>query len=194
MNKLLYFLTNWLRVYVIHVGDRPYLERYHLGEAFGLTFYLHRFVREDGERWIHDHPWPWALAIVLCGGYTEERWRYLCPVAGLVTCERKVRWWNLLRASTFHRIASIKPNTWTLLIRPGRSKDWGFVEPAVRFTGDEPLYLVYSNPFEGERTADFMQDVPTGREYRRQSGEDPAQLVREALDLRFTYYNEGDRQ
>ncbi len=169
MAKFLWWLTNRLRVRVIHVDGQPYLERYLLLKAFGLTAYLHHFVRGDSERWLHDHPWPWAFAVVLTGGYHEERWRYLCPVAGLVVHEVPVRWWNLIRARDFHRIVRVEVGTWTLFIHPRRAKSWGFVRALPVMMPCAGAVMSYEQPFPVEQQGDFFESgkAMTGRELRR---------------------------
>lgn len=37
---------------------------------FGISVYLHCFLRSDDDRAMHDHPWPW-LSWILQGGYDE---------------------------------------------------------------------------------------------------------------------------
>jgi hypothetical protein len=39
---------------------------------FGLSFYLHCFVRSDDDRALHDHPWDFA-SLILFGDYNEHR-------------------------------------------------------------------------------------------------------------------------
>lgn len=39
---------------------------------FGLSFYLHCFVRSDDDRALHDHPWNFA-SLILFGEYNEHR-------------------------------------------------------------------------------------------------------------------------
>ncbi len=116
MNRVLLFMTQWLRVWVIDTNGSPYLERYRVGKLFGWTVYLHHYVTCDGEPWLHDHPWPRAVSIILAGGYTEERLAYFCPAVGLVTSLKPVKRFNYLTARDFHRIDSIKPYTWTLFM------------------------------------------------------------------------------
>lgn len=65
---------------LIEINGEPYLERYYMGTVQGRQIWLHRFVRDDAERHVHDHPWT-ALSIILTGGYTEQ-------VASLVTSGR----------------------------------------------------------------------------------------------------------
>src|SRR5260370_32406267 len=56
----------------------PLFERSHvftarlplLGE---VTLYLHHYLRSDPDRGPHDHPWPWAIALPLAGGYHADR-------------------------------------------------------------------------------------------------------------------------
>ncbi|MCH9838633.1 hypothetical protein K0U83_23420 [bacterium] len=142
MNKLLYRITAGLPARLINLDEGvPYLERYYVGQLFGVTFYLHRFVSSDRERHVHNHPWRWGRALVLSGGYDEEVPVDLCPHAspsGCVTETRKVRWWNKVDGGHFHRISNAAPGTWTLFFHGPKQrinkghcsklKGWGFLE------------------------------------------------------------------
>ncbi|HET6807233.1 MAG TPA: hypothetical protein VFH59_17490 [Frateuria sp.] len=51
--------------------DNPYLKRWWVIPRNPLfNIYLHQFLRDDDDRALHDHPWPWC-SIVLRGEYTE---------------------------------------------------------------------------------------------------------------------------
>jgi hypothetical protein len=39
----------------------------------GASVYLHKIHRSDTELELHNHPWRWARALILAGGYFEER-------------------------------------------------------------------------------------------------------------------------
>lgn len=39
----------------------------------GPNLYLHRFLRPDEDGELHNHPWRWAVSVMLAGGYAEER-------------------------------------------------------------------------------------------------------------------------
>ena len=60
--RLLYRVTANRPCRLIQLPSGPYLERYYLGFWHGHHRYLHRFVRNDSERHLHDHPWPVASA------------------------------------------------------------------------------------------------------------------------------------
>jgi hypothetical protein len=112
------------------VDGRPKLYRYYLvgrGDTFGM--FLHRFVASD-ETWrMHDHPWRWAFALVLAGGYREwrlgadgrERSRWLGP--GRV---------NVIRWPGFHRVELAGRPAWTLFIHGPKVRRWGFLDLTTR--------------------------------------------------------------
>lgn len=150
---VLYRIADELPLRIISDGTRPYLERHYIGTVFGLRVYLHRFVGDDPDRGLHDHPWSWACSFVLAGWYNELRRTHLMP--------RPVRWFNWLRADTFHRVLLPRtlreldvsnPRTtrawnlrvhpcWTLFIHPAKScKPWGFWRetPAGTFSLPNP--------------------------------------------------------
>lgn len=147
IKKLLYRLTANLPCRLIELDSGPYLERYYVGQLFGVTFYLHRFVSPDSERHLHNHPWDWGRSLVLSGSYVEERAVDLCPHAsasGCITQRRRIRWWNKVNGNDFHQIHDADPNTWTLFFHGKRTrikcgmasiaKGWGFLETVDRET------------------------------------------------------------
>lgn len=57
--------------FVIGDASNPYLYRWHLlPKNRWLNVYLHRFLRDDDDRALHDHPWPF-VSVVLNGTYRE---------------------------------------------------------------------------------------------------------------------------
>ena len=58
----------------LYIGgvDHPYLLRWHLlrKDKYPINLYLHRMLRDDDDRALHDHPW-WFVSIILAGGYVE---------------------------------------------------------------------------------------------------------------------------
>jgi len=92
--------------------------------------FIHRFCRSDHDRELHNHPWDWAVALVLTGGYVEERKEGL---EGRVT-KRTLRplSLNLIRSSTFHRVQLLdeEAGAWTLFLAgPRATGGWGFLDP-----------------------------------------------------------------
>lgn len=130
--KKLYCLTENLPCRLITVSEKPYMERYYLGKLCGFTFYLHRFVSADGDREVHDHPWRFAMSFVLCGSYLERRLVNMNhrSADGVDARVRRVRIGipNVLLATSFHQIVSVRPNTWTLFMHSRPSKKWGFLK------------------------------------------------------------------
>ncbi len=57
---------------VIHNCEaQPYLHRWFLYRSARFGIFIHRFVRSDEDRCLHDHPWPF-LVIPLWRGYIEH--------------------------------------------------------------------------------------------------------------------------
>jgi len=108
----------------------PYLTRWYLVRVFRRWVpgvFLHYFHRSDHDRELHNHPWKWAVAIILRGGYYEHRLernketrvRYLPPISV-----------NLLTPDTFHRVVLLdeKKGAWSLFIAGPKFREWGFVD------------------------------------------------------------------
>jgi hypothetical protein len=73
--------------FVIGAADNPYLRRWFLiprNRFFNI--YLHQFLRDDDDRALHDHPWPW-LSAILRGAYfeiTSPKWTFIDPRFGTI--------------------------------------------------------------------------------------------------------------
>lgn len=167
------FLRRWLPLRVIGIDGVPYLERYYVcGNAplqhwptevrprlawLPCAVYLHRILRPDEARDLHNHPWPWSFALVLRGGYTEE-------VAEGV--ERPVRPGRLNFLGTrFHRIATLlRGPAWTLFVHgTGKARDWGFRDRASGAFTPHKLYFLRGDAQRWARkVATFW--VPRGRD------------------------------
>ena len=134
INSILFHASARLPCRLINRDDgERYLERYYLGRAFDTTFYLHRFVRRDTGELLHNHPWVWGRSIVLRGGYVEHAVDDL-SVHGCITIEKSVQFTSRVDGNYFHRIAHVRPGTWTLFFHgprgriKGRFKGWGFLK------------------------------------------------------------------
>ncbi|MGE0425288.1 MAG: hypothetical protein AB7O88_23720 [Reyranellaceae bacterium] len=108
---------------VIGGADNPYLKRWWLiprNRFFNV--YLHRFLRSDDDRALHDHPW-WNLSMLLDGRYVE----HTISAGGInVRTERRAGDWKFRRANAAHRIELVDGPCWTLFITGPRLREWGF--------------------------------------------------------------------
>jgi hypothetical protein len=116
-------------------GGDPYLYKFLVwqsGEGRDTwRVHLHRFVRSDADRELHNHPWRWAVSLILAGGYREEY--------RTVEAKPQVAWQtkrpgsiNVVLPSTFHRVDLLEHDCWTLFVSGPVVQSWGFWD---RFTG-----------------------------------------------------------
>lgn len=152
VSRLLARLCRSLPARVIETGDKPYLYRIFLFELLGWRCYLHHFVSADAERWLHDHPFD-GLSIVLTGSYIEERLTCL-DWPTIRVHERRIRWFNYVAGTCFHRVLSPRPDTWTLFLHSPKYKGWGFLERT-------DFGVVYRNPFGNVGQAKWWRVAPT---------------------------------
>lgn len=118
--------------------DDPYLLRWFLIPRNPyLNVYLHKFLRSDDDRALHDHPW-WFLSLLLKGGYIEHR------DDGSVV-RRKRGSVAVRRANMLHRVElvhgyksvwdaanGVQPSelpAWTLFFTGPKVREWGFKCP-----------------------------------------------------------------
>lgn len=119
--------------FVIGSGDVPYLLRWYLIPRNPyLNVYLHKFLRSDEDRALHDHPW-WFVSMVLKGSYWEHR-------EGKVK-QRQEGSIAIRPASTLHRVelnadgpmpgshVIAEQPCWTLIATGPKVREWGFKCP-----------------------------------------------------------------
>lgn len=117
---------------------KPYMTRYAIhgwmpedGEAkkYTRSIYLHHFQAPDYDEAPHNHPWVWARALVLAGGYLEQR---------VDTTSADYRYWlksyrpgdlNRIDHDTFHVVKELYGETWTLFSAGPKTSTWGFWLP-----------------------------------------------------------------
>jgi len=134
--------------FIVGTEADPYLLRWWIiprNRWFNID--LHKFLRDDDDRALHDHPW-WSLSIILRGGYYEwmprdgdARWFATQQGKEGPTLIRKWRAPGSLvfrRATQAHRVQLEKSWTfggvlprvslpsWTLFITGPRVREWGF--------------------------------------------------------------------
>lgn len=131
------------------IGDQPdpYLLRWYVIPRNPLfNVYLHKFLRDDDDRALHDHPW-WFVSVILHGGYiehTESPERAMVLRCRSALFDRRSPWRHrsvaYRPAEWRHRVAlphgrnaagavdeSVpRVPCWTLIITGRRSRTWGF--------------------------------------------------------------------
>jgi hypothetical protein len=114
-------------------GDNgePYLERYFLF-AIGprrnpwVTAYIHRFVASDPDRGFHDHPWSWALSLILSGQYLEMMFRNGDITRFPVGAHKTPGTVTAFGPNHKHRVELVSNECWTLFIHGRWIRPWGF--------------------------------------------------------------------
>jgi hypothetical protein len=129
-------LWQWLRIllsgkphYVIGGQERPYLLRWFLiPRNHRLNIYLHKFMRDDDDRALHDHPW-WFVSVMLWGRYKEF---VVSALGGQQRLDRRTGSAAFRPAVHRHRVELFKDEQgqpqpcWTLVITGRKSRTWGF--------------------------------------------------------------------
>jgi hypothetical protein len=103
-----------------------------------FNIYLHKFLRDDEDRAIHDHPWV-SCSIILRGRYKEHApecsCSYMCGSEGRrVVRSRKAGSITFRTAAAAHRIELYgdpekRDVCWSLFLTGPRIRDWGFLCP-----------------------------------------------------------------
>lgn len=116
--------------FVIGGSDAPYMLRWYLiPRNRVLNIYLHKFLRDDDDRALHDHPW-WFLSLMLKGGYFE-----VVPhpnvSGGNTVIERRAGSLAFRRSTHRHRVVLLAPTgvkepCWTIVVTGRKNRTWGF--------------------------------------------------------------------
>lgn len=109
------YLTRW---YVWPSGPRTADDAVTPASPFAI--FIHYFHRSDKDRDLHNHPWSRSVAIILSGGYIEQRRdavRVFKP--GSV---------NVIGKGDYHRVELLRPESgsWSLFIAGKNVGGWGF--------------------------------------------------------------------
>jgi hypothetical protein len=124
-------LRNWFRRlrggephFVIGHGDDPYMLRWYIiPRNRWLNIYLHKFLRDDDDRALHDHPW-WFVSLMLEGCYVEKTDEgYEHRTAGSIAYRPAVHRHRVILERREN--GEIKP-CWTLIVTGRKSRTWGF--------------------------------------------------------------------
>jgi hypothetical protein len=121
---------------VIGPTDNPYMFRWWIiRNKRWFSIYLHKFLRDDDARAMHDHPWA-SASIILRGSYFEIVPRYPADWPQRREVDYRFRSaWRIRRraADDVHRIelwkdgATGKPiPCWSLFLTGPVVRDWGF--------------------------------------------------------------------
>ena len=122
-------LWRWFKTLIrlkphLYIGgmDHPYMKRWYvIPRNPWLNVYLHKFLRDDDDRAVHDHPW-WFLSLVLWGRYWEwdhvnAEWPAYTRGFGSIAFRR---------AEHRHIITLPDGPCWTLVITGPKKRVWGF--------------------------------------------------------------------
>lgn len=109
--------------FIIGGADNPYLLRWFLiPRNPWFNIYLHKFLRDDDDRALHDHPWSF-LSIMIRGDYIEFR-----ETGFSIRCAPSIAF---RRATDRHRVKLFKDGDksepcWTIVITGPKKREWGF--------------------------------------------------------------------
>lgn len=123
------YLSRWYLIGRMRGVDpelRGQLEDEESSRTAPFNLFLHRFHRSDDDEALHNHPWDWAVSLVLAGGYDEER--RVDDVHGPRIVRRRVRPFslNVIRSSDFHRVDLVERDAWSLFLVGKKIDTWYF--------------------------------------------------------------------
>lgn len=104
---------------ILNCDKEPYLKRWYLIRTDRFAIFVHKFLRSDEDRALHDHPWPF-IVIPIWRGYHEESLKGIHRVLPILGIRKR-------RATYRHRVILIdgKPS-WSIFIRFRKQRVWGF--------------------------------------------------------------------
>jgi hypothetical protein len=96
------------------IGD--YMHRWILTMPWG-TLRLHKILRSDSDRHLHDHPWDFT-SLILRGSYVE-----LTPTGTTTYSPGDI---NRKKAEDIHRLVLTNGSVWTFVVSGPKRRSWGF--------------------------------------------------------------------
>jgi hypothetical protein len=133
---------------IIGPANNPYLFRWYvIPKNPWLKVYVHKFMRSDDERALHDHPWSF-VSVILRGGYVEVsetadyKTTMLCRTS---LFDLRSPFWRrciAYRPAIYrHQVklpieSGVEQSCWTLIITGPHVRTWGFWCPARGTRGE----------------------------------------------------------
>lgn len=149
-------------------GEPTLFERYFLFRVFGVTAYLHHYLRSDPDRGHHDHPWEWAWALPLAGGYTESRIGFFGGELWEGCRRRRPLWPYRLTGEIMHRVVIRNYRTsWSLFVHGPHTKTWGFYGWSNTDSGRRFTYTPASGRADTQDDHGWWKRAPAGRMLQR---------------------------
>jgi hypothetical protein len=120
---------------IVNCDRDPYLHRWFVVRRDVFALFVHKFIRSDEDRALHDHPWDFIVIPIWRGYYeqSESGKRRVLPLLGTRfrrgTYRHRV---ELLRkpykdVPVYVHVGREMPS-WSLFIRFRKWRDWGFWE------------------------------------------------------------------
>lgn len=104
---------------IINCDKDPYLIRWYMFRTKPFAIFLHKFVKSDEDRALHDHPWCFIVIPIWMGyiEYSKAGKTRVWPI-----------WSTAYRDCCYqHRVELINDNpSWSIFIRFRRQREWGF--------------------------------------------------------------------
>jgi hypothetical protein len=119
---------------IIGGADNPYMVRWYvIPRNPVVNVYVHKFLRSDDDRALHDHPW-WFVSLMLRGRYDEVTESGVKRRRAGSIAYRPAEWRHrvrLLRVRGPRLHPDMTPSTWeepcwTLIVTGPRRRTWGF--------------------------------------------------------------------
>lgn len=102
------------------IGEAYLLRWYLIPRNRVFNVYVHKFLGDDDDRALHDHPW-WSLSWCMEGDLVEF-------TAGKRAIVPEGKW--MLRAGHYaHRLEIARGPVWTLFLTGPKIREWGFLCP-----------------------------------------------------------------
>lgn len=125
LRSLKKWLVGWIHGgphFIVGEPSRPYLLRWYvLPRNPVFNVYVHKFMRDDDDRALHDHPWP-SVSLCVWGSYLEQ-----IETGSDIRLARGIGSIVFRRSTHAHRVELIggRP-AWTLFVTGPRLREWGF--------------------------------------------------------------------
>jgi hypothetical protein len=156
----------WAELDPSRIDRAPLFRRYFLMHVclgrLELYLYLHHYLRSDPDRGPHDHPWGWAVAVPLAGGYLEERLAGFNRLGPRFRHPRRRPFLPYrLTGADFHRVLLDRGATsWSLFAHGRYVKGWGFLRDFAP-VNDIPLVGFFAADEAGDGLA-WWREAPRG--------------------------------
>ena len=129
--SIIYVINNPIREIKSKDGTLHF-KRWRIISTKWFSVFVHLIAKEDGDEYLHDHPWNFS-SLILSGGYKEQYATSIDEIGNPKTRDRKPFSFRHYDAYSPHKVIEVFGRSYSLVFVGRRFREWGYQKPDGSF-------------------------------------------------------------